>query len=86
MFWLLFMVFNDNLSMKIGIVLVMSCSVYQFLYLERVVLFALISRIPLSDTEMDYLRVRSSDLGVNCNDIIELMNFECHSGASQVKF
>ena len=47
---------------------------------------ALISKIPLSDKEMDYLRVRSSDLGVNCTNILELMNFECHSGASLVKF
>ena len=47
---------------------------------------ALIYKIPLSDTEMDYLRARSSDLGVYCIDILELINFECHSSASQVMF
>ena len=64
----------------------MSCFVYQCFIPRKSCIFSLISRIPLSDTKMDYLRARSSDLGVNCNDIIELMNFECHSGASQVKF
>ena len=64
----------------------MSYSVYQCFIFRKSRIFALISRIPLSNTEMDCLRARSSDLGVNCNDIIELMNYECHSGASQVKF
>ena len=64
----------------------MNCSVYQCFIPRKSYVFALISRIPLSDTEMDYLRARSSDLGVNCNDIIELMNYECHFGASQMKF
>ena len=61
----------------------MSCSDYQC-FVPRI--HALISRIPLSDTEMDYLRSRSSDLGVYCTDILELINSECHSGASQVMF
>ena len=64
----------------------MSCSVYQCFIPRKSYIFALISKIPLSDTEMEYLRARSNDLGVNCNDIIELMNFECHSSASNVKF
>ena len=64
----------------------MSCSVYQCFIPRKSCIFAMISRIPLSDTEMGYLRRRSSDLGVNCNDIIELMNPKCHSGASQVNF
>ena len=64
----------------------MSCSEYQCSVRKKNCIHALISKIPLSDTEMDYLRVRSNDLGVNCPDILKLMNSECHSGASQVKF
>ena len=64
----------------------MSCSEYQCFVPRKSCIRALISRIPLSDIEMDYLRARNSDLGVNCTDILELMNSECHSGASQVKF
>ena len=64
----------------------MSCSVYQCFIPRKSCIFSSISRIPMSDIEIGYLRARSSDLVVNCNDIIELMNFECHSGASQVKF
>ena len=30
----------------------------------------MISRIPLSDIEMDYLSAKSGDLGVNCIDIL----------------
>ena len=64
----------------------MSCSIYQCFIPRKSCIFAMISRIPLSDTEMDYLRARNSDLGANCNDTIRLMNSECHSGVSQVKF
>ena len=62
----------------------MSFFVYQCFIPRKNYIFGLISRIHLSDTEMDYLIARS--LGVNCNDITELMNFECHSDESQVKF
>ena len=64
----------------------MSCSLYQCFIPIKSCIFALISKIPLSDTKMDYLGARGSDLGVNCNDIIELMNSKCHSSASQVNF
>ena len=64
----------------------MSCFVYQCFIPKKGCIFALISGISTSDTEMDYVRARTSGMGVNCNDIIELMNSECHSGASHVKF
>ena len=64
----------------------MSCFVYRCFLPRKSCIFALISRIPLSDIDIDYLRARSNDLGVNCNDVIELMNSKCHSSASQVKF
>ena len=48
----------------------MSCSIYQCFIPRKSCIYALISRIPLSDTEMDYLRAKSSDLGVNCIDIL----------------
>ena len=64
----------------------MSYSEYQCSLTRKNCIRALISRIPFSDIEMDYLRARSSDLGVNCIDVLELMNSERHSGASQVKF
>ena len=35
----------------------------------KICIFALIFRIPLSDTEMDDLRAKSGHLGVNCIDI-----------------
>ena len=63
-----------------------SCFEYQCSVPRKSCTHALISKIPLSDIAMDNLRARSSDLGVNCTDILELMNSECHSGASQVKF
>ena len=64
----------------------MSCSEYQCSIPRKSCIRALISRIPLSDTKMDNLRARSSDLGVNSTDILELINHECHSSASRVKF
>ena len=70
----------------IGTALVMSCSKYQCYVPKKNCIRALISRIPLSDIEMDYLRVKRSELGVNCTNILELKNSECHSGASRVKF
>ena len=84
------MVLNDVLGYKnwidlISTALVMSCSEYQCYVPRNRYIHALISRIPLSDIEMDYLRARSSDLGVICTDILEVMNYVCHSGASQVK-
>ena len=48
----------------IGIALFMSCSVPRKSYI-----FAIISRIPLSDIGMDDLRAGSSNLGVYCTDI-----------------
>ena len=60
----------------------MSCSIYQCFIPRKSCIFALISRIPPSDIEMDYLRARSSDLGVNFNDIIELINSERYLSAS----
>ena len=64
----------------------MSCYEYMCSVPRKNSICALISRIPLSDTKMDYLRVRSNGLGVNFTDILELMNSECHFDASQVKF
>ena len=64
----------------------MSFYIYQCFIPIKSCIFALIYRIPLSDTEMDYLRAKSSDSRVNFNYIIELKNSECHSGASQVNF
>ena len=48
----------------------MSCSEYQFSMLRKRCICALISKITLSDIEMDYLRAKNSDLGVNCIDIL----------------
>ena len=53
----------------IGTALVMSCSVYQCFIPRKSCIYAMISRIPLSYTEMDHLRVKSNNLGVNCRDI-----------------
>ena len=38
-------------------------------YTRKSCIFAMISRIPLSGTEMDDLRAKSSHLGVNWTDI-----------------
>ena len=65
---------------------VMSCSVYQCFIPRKSCICALSSKIPLSDTRMDDLRAKSSDLWVYCTNILELTNFECHSSASQVMF
>ena len=64
----------------------MICSIYQCFIPRKSCIFALIFTIPLSETGMDYLRARSSDLGINFKDKIELMNSECHFEESQVKF
>ena len=53
----------------IGIALLMSCSEYQCSVPRKSYIFALDSKIPLSDTEMDDLRAKSSNLGVNCTYI-----------------
>ena len=53
----------------IGIALLLSYFEYQCSLPRKSCVFALISRIPLSDTGMDDLRARSSNLGVNCIDI-----------------
>ena len=53
----------------IGIVLLMSCSEYQCSLPRKSYIFALVSKIPLSDTGMDDLRAKSSNFGVNCTDI-----------------
>ena len=48
----------------------MSFIVYQGFIPRKSCICALIFRIPLSDTEMDHLRAKSSNLKVNCIDII----------------
>ena len=53
----------DNWIDLIGIALIMSCCEYKCIP-KKSCTCALISRIPLSDIEMDYLRERSSNLGV----------------------
>ena len=60
---------QKNWMYLIGIALLMRCSKYQCSVPIKGCIFALISRIPLSDTRMDDLRVKSSNLGVNCTDI-----------------
>ena len=47
----------------------MSCYIYQCSIPRKSRICALISKIPLSDTEVDYLRAKSNDLGVHCIDI-----------------
>ena len=69
-----------------GTTLGMSCSAYQCFIPKKSYICALSSSIPLSDTWMDDLRAKSSDLGVYCTNILELINYECHSSASQVMF
>ena len=48
----------------ICIVLVMSYSEYQCSIPRKSYIYALVSRISLSDIEMDYLRTRNNNLGV----------------------
>ena len=59
----------ENWMYLIGITLLMSYSEYQYSVPKKSCIIALISRIPLSDTRMDDLRTKSSNLGVNCTDI-----------------
>ena len=61
----------------------MTCSKYHCSVPRKSCICAMIFRIPLSDTRMDDLRAKSSDLGVIS---IELMYSMCHSSASQVMF
>ena len=49
----------------------MSSSIYQCFIPRKRRFYALISRISLSDIEMDYMGSKSNDLGVNCIDILE---------------
>ena len=53
----------------VGIVLELCSSEYQSLIPRKSCIIVLISRIPLSDTEMDDLRTKSSHLGVYFIDI-----------------
>ena len=64
----------------------MSYSIYQCSIRRKSCISALISKIPLSDTEMDYMIVKSSDLGVHCIDIFGTNVLKYHSGALQVMF
>ena len=59
----------ENWMYLIGIALLMSCFEYQCSVPRKSCIFALISRIPLDDTEMDDLRAKNSNLGVNRTDI-----------------
>ena len=52
----------------IGIALLMSYSEYQCYVPKKSCIFALISKISLSDIGMDDLRAKSSNLGVNCTN------------------
>ena len=47
----------------------MICSEYQRFIPRKSCIYAMISRIPLSDIEMDDLRAKNSDLRVYCTDI-----------------
>ena len=53
----------------IGTALVISCSEYHWIIPRKSCIIALISRIPLSDTQIDYLRAKRNHLGVFCIDI-----------------
>ena len=64
----------------------MSCSEYQCSVPKKSCIYALISRIPLSDTGMDDLRAKNSDLGVHCMISIELMHYKDHFDKSLMKF
>ena len=46
----------DNWVYLIGIALIMSCSIYQLFLPKKSCIYALISRIPLTNTKMDSLR------------------------------
>ena len=59
----------ENWIYLIGIALLMSYSEYLCSITRKSCIFSLISKIPLSDTGMDDLRAKSSNLGVNCTDI-----------------
>ena len=69
-----------------GIALVVSYSEYHCSIPRKSCICALISRIPLSDTEMVNLRVESSDLGVYCTNILELMHSKDYFDNSLMKF
>ena len=43
---------------------IMNYSKYQYIIPKKSCIYVVISMIPLSDTEMDYLRENSSNLGV----------------------
>ena len=59
----------ENWIDLIGTDLIMSCFEYQISVPKKSCIYGLISRIPLSDTGMDDLRAKSSDLGVHCTVI-----------------
>ena len=60
---------NENWKVLIGIALSLSCLEYQFSIPRKSCIYALISKIPLSDTGMDNLRVKSSHLRVYYTNI-----------------
>ena len=60
---------NENWSDLIGIDLTMSHSKYQCSIPRKSYIYALTSRIPLSDKGIDDLRVKSSHLGLHCTDV-----------------
>ena len=70
----------------IGIALTMCCSEYQLLVPRKSCICALISRIPLSDTRIDNLRVKSSNLGDIALIFTKLMDSKDHRDTSLVKF
>ena len=53
----------------IGFVSKICCSKYQWFIPRKSCILVLISRIPVSDIEMDDLRIKSSHLGVYFTDI-----------------
>ena len=64
----------------------MSCFEYECLIPRNNCICALISRIPLSDTKMDYFRARAVSWGQISLISLELMFSKCNSGASQMMF
>ena len=64
------MLWNEYWIDLISTALRVSCSICQCFIPKKSSFCALIPRIALSDTEMDYIREKSSDLGVNCIDIL----------------
>ena len=60
---------NENWNDLIGIALTLSYSKYQCSIPIKSCIWALISRIHLSDIGMDELRAKSSHLGLYCTDI-----------------